>query len=89
VICATCGYQGDDLGGGCSSEPTILLCQGHDPVSACGKPLTAEERHWYGTTCEACERRWGERIEKWRKGGPDTDIDAMLDSPVRNPRHAI
>jgi len=83
-ICKKCGHDvPTDLDGMyCSSLPLILICQGRDPIPACGKPLTPEERHWYGTTCEACERKWGARIEAWRKGGADTELDAMLEKPL-------
>lgn len=47
----------------------------------CGKVLTDEERRWYGSTCNQCEGEWLERIEAWRRGGPDVELDAIYDGP--------
>lgn len=46
----------------------------------CAAVLTAEERHYYAGRCEGCERAWHDRIEAWRKGGPDAEMDAMFDN---------
>ena len=58
-----------------------FICLGRPPVPPCGAVLTATERHYYETTCERCEREWGERIEAWRKGSADAEIDKMFDVP--------
>lgn len=64
----------------CSAVET-LVCQGRDHIPPCGEVLSGEERHYYGTTCEKCEREWGFRIEAWRMGAVDTELDQMFDSP--------
>jgi hypothetical protein len=56
----------------------ILICMGEAPLPGCGRILTDEERHYYGTCCETCERAWGEAIESWRRGGSNELLDAMF-----------
>lgn len=56
-----------------------FVCIGHDPVPGCGRVLTDEERHYYGTACEECERRWSEIIEAWHRGEDNPELDAMFD----------
>lgn len=43
--------------------------------SECGKYLTPTEEHYYGHRCESCERKWFERVEAWRLGGDDDELD--------------
>ena len=43
---------------------------------ACGKVLTAEELHYYEIKCNACERAWNARVQAWRKGAHDPELDA-------------
>ncbi len=52
----------------------------------CGNTLTDEERHYYGSRCERCEREWSDRIEGWRRGAEDTDLDRRYDGkpPIRH-----
>lgn len=73
----TCGAPVPFKNGSCSAGPH-LVCQGQPPVPPCGAILTAEERHWYGSTCERCEQEWGARIERWRSGGADIELDRMF-----------
>lgn len=47
----------------------------------CGRVLTDEERHYYGSRCEECEGDWSDRIHHWRQGGEDPELDAMYDGP--------
>jgi hypothetical protein len=61
---------------------TVLICQGEHPVPGCGRVLTAEERHWYGDCCESCQREWNNRIDAWKSGGADVELDAMFETPV-------
>lgn len=58
----------------------IFICLGQTPVAGCGKVLTDEERHYYGTACEACTRLWDETIDAWRAGGENKELDAMFDA---------
>lgn len=55
----------------------VIGCRG------CGRVLTDEERHYYGATCEECERDQTERIAAWRAGGDDPELDALYDGPPR------
>lgn len=43
--------------------------------SDCGRYLTATEEHYYGHRCEGCERAWFERVEAFRLGGDDDELD--------------
>lgn len=43
----------------------------------CGERLTAIERHYYGARCEGCERMWFERVELWRRGGQNAELDRL------------
>lgn len=47
----------------------------------CGKPLTSEEAKYYADRCEGCEVDWFERIEAWRLGGADAELDAVFSAP--------
>ncbi len=82
--CRGCGARVPAPGMFCSAT-TTLICQGRDFIPACGRVLTPDERHWYGESCEQCERDWHERIEAWRKGGADAEIDRVFDT--RTPGH--
>ena len=44
---------------------------------SCGKSLTNEEEHYYGSSCEACEQKWLHRINKWLLGGHDQGLDEL------------
>lgn len=44
---------------------------------ACGNLLTEEEEEFYVFRCEACERDWNERINAWRSGGHDPELDSV------------
>lgn len=51
-----------------------LICVG------CGAALTDEERHYYETNCETCEREDLDRWQDWRRGAPDLELDAKFDA---------
>lgn len=51
--------------------------------SDCGKILTDEERHYYGYRCEECEGLEFDRVEAWRHGAADPELDKMYDAPKR------
>lgn len=58
-----------------------LICTGSPPEPGCGAILTEEEAHYYGHACETCERRWSDRMEAWRHGGEDAELDAVFSVP--------
>ena len=45
------------------------ICRG------CGNVLTEYDRLYYSHTCEACERELMDRIDVWRYGGEDPELD--------------
>lgn len=50
----------------------------HDPVEDvcdCGALLTKEEQYHYAGSCESCAAAWSERVDRWRKGSPDRELD--------------
>lgn len=49
--------------------PADLICV------SCGVLLTPEEWNYYEIRCEGCERAFHERIQRWREGGPDPELD--------------
>lgn len=63
-----------------SDIETIVSCRD------CGKPLTCEEAHWYEYRCEQCEGEWYERIQDWRAGEPDAELEEMfaVSKPTRH-----
>jgi len=64
--------------------PTFI-CVGVRPFAGCGRTLSDEERHYYGTACERCTRLWGEAVTAWRRGGDDADLDKMFSAPAAGP----
>jgi len=42
--------------------------------------LQADERHYYGSSCDGCEREWSRRFSLWQHGGDDAEIDSMFKS---------
>lgn len=44
----------------------------------CGAYLTPTEDHFYGYRCEGCERKWFARIEAWRHGADDDELDEQF-----------
>jgi hypothetical protein len=48
---------------------------------SCGAILTDEEVRYYADRCEVCEKEWHERIERWRMGGDDEELDTLYDGP--------
>jgi hypothetical protein len=49
--------------------------------ACCGAKLTTQERRYYGDTCDDCEREWCERMEAWRHGAQDPELDRAFDEP--------
>lgn len=45
---------------------------------ACLKPMTDEERHYYEYRCTGCEFQWLIRLELWRRGEPDAELDELF-----------
>lgn len=43
----------------------------------CASPLTNDEKNYYGNRCERCEKDWHSRIEAWRRGGEDKELDEL------------
>lgn len=44
----------------------------------CGRILDQGDTLYYIDRCEGCERAWSERIERWRGGGEDPELDTMF-----------
>lgn len=42
---------------------------------ACFKPITRAERHFYECRCEQCEIKLWYRVNAWRHGKPDAELD--------------
>jgi hypothetical protein len=80
--CKTCGAKLTVRSAFCSAG-VDLVCQGRDPNPGCGAVLTAEERHYYGDACEQCEVAWADRIETWRRGSDDSELDQKYGCPSR------
>lgn len=47
----------------------VLVCV------ACNALLSADERAYYGNTCDKCEQEWNSRTEAWRRGAHDPELD--------------
>jgi hypothetical protein len=41
----------------------------------CGKLLTRMERYYLEYRCEVCEGKWHERLQRWKAGGDDAELD--------------
>jgi len=50
----------------------------------CGNVMTEEEKHYYEYRCEGCEQIWYERLQDWRAGGSDPELDEMFSEPKPN-----
>lgn len=57
-----------------SSRPWSKQCRG------CDRYLSATEEHFYGDRCEDCERLEMARIEAWKKGAEDPELDERYSS---------
>ena len=63
-------------------EKPSLICISDTFIGpGCGRVLTAEERLYYGSACEQCVRAGHERVEAWKRGGDDPDLDAAMPVP--------
>ena len=47
----------------------------------CGKILADEELKYYEYRCNDCEQAWSDRINAWRFGAEDEELDAIFDGP--------
>lgn len=56
-----------------SMIPATCMC--------CMKPLTGDEEYWYQFRCEECELENHERIQAWRKGADDPELDTQYSGP--------
>lgn len=45
---------------------------------SCLVKLTWAEQEFYECRCEKCERKWHERIQAWKAGRPDAELDQMF-----------
>lgn len=86
MACGKCGCDHEAAFAEHCSSNANLICVGRSQVDGCGDVLTNEERHFYGSTCEACEVEWHERITAWRKGGDDAEFDSDFGVP-KEPAH--
>lgn len=59
---------------------TLVSC----PCAGCGRQLSYEEVYYYGDKCEGCIRAWHDRIEAWRHGGADPELDQMYSPPAED-----
>lgn len=56
-----------------------MIPAGETPICiVCLGKLTDEERKFYEYRCEKCERSHFQRIQRWKDGGQDTELDALL-----------
>lgn len=44
----------------------------------CGNVLTEEETHYYECRCELCEREAHERLQRWRAGEDNPELDSRF-----------
>lgn len=44
----------------------------------CGDMMTQQDIEYFEYRCETCEREWMIRIEEWRHGAEDKEIDRMF-----------
>lgn len=44
----------------------------------CGKVLTMTEEHYYEYRCEGCEAAWTARLQAWRLGVNDPELDKLF-----------
>ena len=47
----------------------------------CGDELTAAEVAFYGEFCNACESDWSVRVDLWRAGADDPELDEHFAQP--------
>lgn len=52
----------------------------------CGFNLTPEELYFYGYKCEQCTQQDQERLEKWKAGGEDKQLDKIYGKRDARPR---
>lgn len=56
-----------------------MLRPGESPVCLmCLKPLSAEERKYYEYRCEPCEGKAWARLQRWKAGAKDAELDALF-----------
>lgn len=54
--------------------------------SDCGATLTDEEAAYYEDSCDSCQAAWSERLDRWRNGGEDLELDEVFGAPRPAPR---
>lgn len=52
-----------------------MLAEATPVCVACLRQLTPTEQHYYEFRCERCEGQWLARIEAWRRGKADPELD--------------
>lgn len=55
--------------------------------TGCGNELTAMEVVHYGHVCEECEVDWNNRVEAWRHGAEDAELEKMFASESTHTEH--
>lgn len=50
----------------------------HGQCTGCGNPLTRKERQYLTYTCTRCELDDAERLEAWRQGAEDPELDTLF-----------
>jgi len=60
--------------------PARLYCPG------CGRETPRRELEMYGGACEACEQAWSERVDAWRHGNHDAELDLLFGAAQEKPR---
>lgn len=48
------------------------------PCNDCGKTLTELEWQFYTYRCEACEAEWHARLQRWKSGEEDIELDNLF-----------
>lgn len=51
-------------------KPTIM-----PGCRECRREMTGIEMVYYRDRCEECESAWNARVERWRHGGEDAELD--------------
>lgn len=49
---------------------------------ACFKKMSQEERKYYETRCERCERNYLHRVATWKAGRYDEELDMAFGRPA-------
>ncbi len=63
------------------TRPAGLMPEGLVLCCECAQPLTPEEAHYFENRCTQCEVEAHERIQAWRAGAEDPELEARLFGP--------